>query len=110
MAFELFQSEKTSKYYFRLKAKNGQIILASEAYEQKAGAQNGIASVKENSQQDERFERRKAKNGEDYFVLKAGNGQIIGKSEMYKSSSSMENGIRSVKENAKSGDYKDLTA
>ena len=45
MAFELFQSEKTGRYYFRLKAKNGEIILASEAYNQKAGAQNGIASV-----------------------------------------------------------------
>jgi uncharacterized protein YegP (UPF0339 family) len=32
--------------------------------------------------------------------LKAGNGQVIGKSEMYNSASAMENGIDSVKTNA----------
>jgi uncharacterized protein YegP (UPF0339 family) len=55
------------------------------------------------------FDRRKAKDGQDYFVLKAGNGEIIGKSEMYKSAAGMENGIKSVMKNAK-GATKDLTA
>lgn len=46
------------------------------------------------------FEIKKAKNGEFYFHLKAGNGQIILASEMYKEKSSAENGIESVKKNA----------
>jgi len=37
---------------------------------------------------------------EPFFVLKAPNGQIIGKSEMYDSAKGMENGIASVKANA----------
>ena len=45
MPFEIFQSEKTSKFYFRLKARNGEIILASEAYSSKQAAKNGINSV-----------------------------------------------------------------
>ena len=109
MSYELFQSEKTERYYFRLKAGNGEIILASEAYNQKAGAENGIASVSKNAADESKFERRKAKDGQDYFVLKAGNGEIIGKSEMYKSAAGMENGIKSVMKNAK-GATKDLTA
>lgn len=46
--YELY-SDKAGKYRFRLKAGNGQVIAASEAYESKASAQNGIASVKANA-------------------------------------------------------------
>lgn len=98
--FNLFQSKKDNKYYFHLKAGNGEIILQSEGYDQMASGENGIASVKENSSKPERFESRVAKNNEDYFVLKAGNGEIIGVSETYESKQGMENGIQSVMENA----------
>jgi uncharacterized protein YegP (UPF0339 family) len=46
------------------------------------------------------FEIKKAKDGEFYFHLKAGNGQIILASEMYVAKASAENGIESVKKNA----------
>jgi len=41
-----------------------------------------------------------AKDGQTYFTLTAGNGEPIGKSEMYKAKSSAENGIASVQKNA----------
>jgi len=88
------------EYQFNLKADNGQTILASEGYSSKANCENGIASVRKNSQDDARFVRATSKNGKHYFNLKASNGQVIGTSEMYESSSSMENGIASVKKNA----------
>ena len=37
--FEIFQSEKNKQHYFRLKAGNGEIILASEGYVSKQGAE-----------------------------------------------------------------------
>lgn len=43
--YELY-SDKAGKFRFRLKAGNGQVIASSEAYESKALAHNGIASVK----------------------------------------------------------------
>ncbi|WP_298873251.1 DUF1508 domain-containing protein [uncultured Microbacterium sp.] len=46
--YELY-SDKAGKYRFRLKAGNGQVVAVSEAYETKASAQNGIASVKANA-------------------------------------------------------------
>ena len=111
MPFEIFKSDKSGKFYFRLKAGNGEIILQSEAYEQKAGVQNGVESVINHAQADSNYERKTAKDGQDYFVLKASNGQVIGKSEMYKSKAGMENGIASVKKNASTGSVvKDLTA
>ncbi|GAL00511.1 hypothetical protein JCM19314_2119 [Nonlabens ulvanivorans] len=97
--FEVYQDAR-SEYRFRLKASNGQKILASEGYSAKAGCMNGIESVRTNSQDDNRFERLKSSNGKHYFNLKASNGQVIGTSEMYEASSGMENGIASVKTNA----------
>ena len=91
---------KTGKTRFNLKSSNGQIILTSEAYESRAAAVKGITSVKNNAGNDKRFERKTAKDGSAYFVLKASNGEPIGKSEMYKTKASMENGIASVGKNA----------
>lgn len=97
--FELKQA-KNGKYHFNLLAGNGQIIFSSQMYETKTSAENGISSVQKNGGDESRFERSESKNGDPYFVLKAGNGQVIGQSEMYKSKASMENGIQSVMKNA----------
>ena len=91
---------KTGKFRFNLKASNGQIVLTSEAYESRSAAVKGITSVKKNAGNDKRFERKTAKDGSPYFVMKAANGEPIGKSEMYKSTKSMENGVASVAKNA----------
>ncbi len=96
--FEL-KVARNGKYHFNLLAGNGQIILTSEMYESKSAAVNGIASVAKNAGDDGRYERATSKSGDPYFRLKAGNGQVIGQSEMYKSTASMENGIESVKKN-----------
>ena len=88
------------EFQFNLKANNGQTILTSEGYTTKAACLNGIESVKTNSQDDGRFDRKESSNGKPYFNLKASNGQIIGSSEMYESVAARENGIASVKTNA----------
>lgn len=99
--------DKSGQYRFNLKAGNGQVILSSEAYTTKAACENGIESVKKNSQDDGRFDRKTAKDGSPYFNLKASNGQVIGNSEMYSGTSAMENGIASVKKNAPGADIED---
>lgn len=97
--FEI-KKDKAGKLRFNLKAGNGQVILSSEAYNSRSACDNGIESVRKNSADDGRFERKTAKNGKAYFNLKAANGQVIGASQMYASEASMENGIKSVKTNA----------
>jgi len=98
----MFELKKNAKgnFHFSLKAKNSQIILTSEMYNSKSAAENGIASIKKNASNDDRYERKTASNGKFHFNLKASNGQIIGSSQMYASESGMENGIASVKKNA----------
>ncbi len=43
--FEI-SKDKAGKFRFHLKAPNGEIIAASEAYETKASAQKGIEAIK----------------------------------------------------------------
>jgi len=97
--FEM-KTAKNGKFFFNLKASNGQIILSSEMYETRKAADNGVESVKKNAASEARYERKKSNKGEDYFILKASNGQEIGRSEMYSSPAGMENGIQSVQKNA----------
>ena len=103
----LISKRANGEFQFVLKAGNGQVILTSEAYTTKAACDNGIESVKKNSQDDARFDRLEAKNGKPYFNLKAANGQNIGTSEMYESVAARENGIESVKKNAPDADVKE---
>jgi uncharacterized protein len=108
----LFEIKKTKHgdFFFHLKAANGQIILASEMYAEKDSAENGIASVKKNSPDDQRYERKDTKSGHFMFNLKAANHQVIGTSQSYKTAESREEGIASVKTNAPSAPVHDETA
>ena len=86
---------------FRLKAGNGETILAaSQGYSSREAARKGIASVQTNAPVDAHYSRKEDAGGKPYFVLKAGNGEIIGKSQPYSTTGAMEHGIDSVKSNA----------
>jgi len=97
------------QYMFNLEAGNGEVILTSEMYKAKSSAKNGIRSVKENAVKTERYKELTAANGMPYFVLRAGNYQVIGRSEMYSSDSAMQNGMESVMRNAPYAEVVDLT-
>lgn len=97
--FELKRA-KNGKFMWNLKVTSGEPILTSQMYASKSGAKSGIKSVKKNARKDGCYDRRKTKAGKPYFVLKAGNHQVIGTSESYSANRAMENGIKSVKKNA----------
>jgi hypothetical protein len=95
--------------YFNLLAGNNEVILTSEMYTTKVSAQNGITSVKANSPTDSRYQRLRSSDDKYYFVLRAANQEVIGRSEMYNSQAGMENGISSCKVNGPSAPVVDLT-
>ena len=107
--FEIFK-DKRGEFRFRLKAGNGEPILASEGYKAKVSCHNGIESVKKNSLEDRRFERNETKSGKFSFNLKAGNSQVIGTSQSYESTAARDNGIASVMKNAPDAVIEDQTA
>jgi len=106
--YEVFKAVN-GQFYFRLKAGNGEIILGSEGYSTKAGALNGISSVKSNSPYDQNYSRHTSADYRYYFVLKAGNSQTIGTSQMYSTTQSRDTGIQAVKTNGPSAPIEDLT-
>lgn len=93
--FSIFKG-RDDQFYFNLKAANNEIILRSEGYHSKDGAINGVTSVQNHCENDDNYQRKKAKNNKPYFVLKARNNEIIGVSQLYKTDESVEVGIRSV--------------
>lgn len=106
--FEL-KKAKNGQFFFNLKSGNGQIILTSETYKSKDGAENGIKSVKKNAASNKNFDILKSAKNQPYFVLKSPNKEPIGKSEIYSSTTSMKNGIKSVMTNAPKARIEDLT-
>lgn len=89
-----------NQWMFNLKGGNGEVVLTSERYVSRQGAQDGVASVKVNAPLEARYERKTSSGGQPYFVLKAANGQVIGVSEMYSSAANRDGGIEWVKKNA----------
>ena len=94
--FETFQG-LDGHYYFNLMAGNGQNVLRSQGYTKLASAQAGVASVLENAADKRNFDVKQAKNGDWYFNVIAGNGEVIGSSELYASKSNAERGSRLVR-------------
>jgi len=106
--FEMVKS-KNGKFRFNLKAGNNQVIITSQLYEKRISATNGIKSIKNHCGDDACFERKVAKNDKPYFVLKAKNGQTIGKSQQYASKATMEKGIKAIRNAAPDAEVVDLT-
>ncbi len=107
--FQLKKS-KNDKFFFTLHAENGHAILTSEMYDAKASAVNGIESVKKNAGDDGRYGRLVGKDGSPYFTLKAGNGQVIGQSQMYSGEKARDDGIAACKANGPGAATDDQTA
>ena len=93
-----FELKKTSndKFVFNLLASNGQVILTSETYDSRASALQGIESVKKHAPDDARLGRPSARNGAPYFTSTAGNGQVIGHTQMYSRGKARDAAIEAV--------------
>ncbi len=110
MPFEIFQSDKNQEYYFRLKAGNGEIILQSEGHATKAETEQDVQWIIGHATHPNNYGYQFSSDKQFYFVLISSKGEVIGRSELYKTRQGMKNGIESVKKNAVEGvEVKDLT-
>lgn len=112
MKFPKFVIKKSvnDQFYFNLWSAGEEIILKSEMYTTKQNCKNGIESVKSNSSEDKNFEKKTSENSKYFFVLKSSsNGQTIGMSNLYASSSDRDNAIKEVKRDAPIAETEDLS-
>jgi uncharacterized protein YegP (UPF0339 family) len=65
--------------------------------------------VRKNGPDDARYGRLSAKDGSPYFTLKAGNGQVIGQSQMYSGAKARDGGIAAVQSAAADAQLEDRT-
>lgn len=93
--FEVFKG-LDAKYYFHLRAGNGEIVLKSEAYTAKQSAKKGVASVRTNGSDATNFVVLEAKNGQFYFNVVAQNGEVVGTGETYSSRAACEKAVASI--------------
>lgn len=82
-------------YYFHLRANNGEIVLASQAYTSRASAVNGVTSVQGNGRVPASYTILES-NGAYYFVLKASNGAVIAHGENYVSKSNAQRAVNTI--------------
>lgn len=94
------KSDAQEPYSFAFINDDGDTLVRSENYSAKKGAVNGIASVKKNCLDDNRYDLKESKNGKLYFNLKAGNGQIVATSPMFATEAERNNAISSMKTEA----------
>jgi len=100
MKFEVFQSNKNKKFYFRLKNNKGDVVMKSQGYSTKRTCMNGIESVRKNSQVAERFDAQVQKNGKHMFNIVARNGQVVATSTSWEAKRSCTSNMTSVKKGA----------
>ena len=97
--FQIYK-DKAGKHRFRLKAKNGENIISSQAYASRATCMKGITSVAKHSAEKVNFKSKENKAGKWNFNLVAANNRVIASSQSYADKSSMNKGIKSVMTNA----------
>lgn len=107
--YEIFKDTRI-EYRFRLKAKNGLIILtASEGYTNKSDCKTAISICQRYSPYDKNYDKRITASSRHYFTLRSDNGKDIGRSEDYNTASARDEGIRDVKRDAPTPTIVDLT-
>ncbi len=93
-SFDLWKTG--SQHYFNLVAANHEVLISSEGYATRAGALGGILSVLDNGGNEARYQYRTASNGETYYVLRAGNGEIVAVSETYSTAYNARAGVQAA--------------
>ncbi|HHG86258.1 MAG TPA: DUF1508 domain-containing protein [Bacteroidetes bacterium] len=96
------------KYYYNLKAANGESIMTGRGYSSRHAVLHGIAHVMENGLEEIRFTRKISANEKPYFQLRAKSGRVIGWSELYESRQGRDKGIKAVQRAVMHGRVMDL--
>ncbi|AOE85706.1 YegP family protein [Pseudomonas sp. TCU-HL1] len=93
--FEL-RKNNGGTWRLRLKAADAQTLLDAGSYEDRDAAEEAMSLFRENCVHEERFTRRIDSSGKNYFKLRAANKDVIVRSHLYDSESSLQQGIETI--------------
>jgi uncharacterized protein YegP (UPF0339 family) len=106
-----FQIKKNDddQFYFHFVDSNGELVLMSGDYPQKAEAEQAIRDVKVGSLTANQIAAGKVSDGDTFFVIKDTAGEILVKSVLFDSRMVFDNALHTVKDNACVAEVSDLT-
>jgi len=86
------------QFYFTINAGNGQVLAHSETYKTKRSLRGGIKSAIKvlTIKTEYMIKVHRSTDGQFYFTINAGNGQVLAHSETYKTKRSLRGGIKSA--------------
>jgi uncharacterized protein YegP (UPF0339 family) len=95
--FQIIRGEN-QQYYFRLKTALGEIILHSDGFKVREGAEKGIELIKLSVYHEEKFKRKISLDGRYYFEILSMEKNILGTSGMFDTIQECDHGISLVKD------------
>jgi uncharacterized protein YegP (UPF0339 family) len=95
--FQIIRGEN-EKYYFRLRTADGEIVLHSDGFRVRDGAQKSIELIKLSVYHEERFKRKISLDGRYYFDILSMEKNILGTSKMYDTIQGCDKAINLVKD------------
>lgn len=87
----------SGKFHFNFFARNGQIVVSSEAYSSEAAAFNGALAVQTEGAYDSAYTIKENASGGFYFTVTALNGEVIGVSQQYTTRAGAAGGVAALK-------------
>lgn len=108
-SFVLKQNEN-GEIYFNFLDSQGEVVLISGEYPDKAMAEEAIKDLKVNSLMSQQLAAGKTKDGGQFFVIKGTDGDVLVKSALYTSQMVMDNALHCVKDNVCIAEVTDLTS
>ena len=84
LSLNIFQSEKSKEYYFRVKI-GPYLLLSSQGYKTKSACISGVRSVKKYGDKINNYNIIESPKVGAYFQLKANNGRILARSGSFES-------------------------
>lgn len=106
--FEL-KSSDDGWFYFHFRNGDGDLLLISAEYEDKADAEQAIKDVKVGSLMSEQIAAGKVPDGDTFFVIKDKQGDILVKSVLFGNQMIFDNALHTVKDNACVAEIADMT-
>jgi uncharacterized protein YegP (UPF0339 family)/outer membrane protein OmpA-like peptidoglycan-associated protein len=95
MRYRAFRRKKDDLFYFQFLSEDNNVLLNSQAYTDKEACFNGIRSVINNANDNSQYEKSIDGDGKHFFILKARNGQEIGRSVKYDTENKLDEAINS---------------
>ncbi len=96
--FELNASDEA--FTFQLIHSNGDLLLTGRSCADKASAEQTIKDVRVGSLMSNQIAKGKAEDGQHFFVIKNGAGEVIAKSDLIASEMAFDNILHTVKDQA----------